>query len=78
MTEITESVRSTTKSMEIRVEIDQLQKRKLFVATPMYGGMCHGMFTKSAADLAALCKHYGIELKFYFLFNESLITRARN
>ena len=64
--------------MEIRVEIDQLQKRKLFVATPMYGGMCHGMFTKSSADLAALCKHYGIELKFYFLFNESLITRARN
>jgi hypothetical protein len=31
--------------MEIRIEIDQLKKRKLFVATPMYGGVCHGMYT---------------------------------
>jgi hypothetical protein len=28
--------------------------------------------------LAALCTHYGIGLNMYFLFNESLITRARN
>ena len=64
--------------MEIRIEIDQLKKRKLFVATPMYGGLCHGMYTRSTNDLSALCMHYGIEVKFYYLFNESLITRARN
>jgi len=64
--------------MEIKIEIEQLRKRKLFVATPMYGGQCSGMFTKSTNDLSALCMHYGIELKFYYLFNESLITRARN
>jgi len=64
--------------MEIRIEIDQLKKRKLFVATPMYGGVCHGMYTRSTNDLSALCMHYGIEVKFYYLFNESLITRARN
>lgn len=64
--------------MEIRIEIDQLKKRKLFVATPMYGGQCHGMYTRSTNDLSALCMHYGIEVKFYYLFNESLITRARN
>ena len=64
--------------MEIKIEIEELRKRKLFVATPMYGGMCAGMYTKSTNDLAALCMHYGIELKFYYLFNESLITRARN
>jgi hypothetical protein len=64
--------------MEIRVEIDELKKRKLFVATPMYGGQCHGMYTRSTNDLSALCMHYGIEVKFYYLFNESLITRARN
>ena len=28
--------------MEIKVEIEELRKRKLFVATPMYGGQCHG------------------------------------
>jgi hypothetical protein len=64
--------------MEIKIEIEQLKKRKLFVATPMYGGQCHGMYTRSTNDLSALCMHYGIEVKFYYLFNESLITRARN
>jgi len=44
----------------------------------MYGGQCAGMFARSIADLSALCTHYGIQVRFYFLFNESLITRARN
>ena len=39
--------------MEIKVEISELQKRKLFVATPMYGGACAGMYTRSIADLSA-------------------------
>ena len=64
--------------MEITVDIETLRKRKLFVATPMYGGMCNGMYTKSSVDLAKLCQAYEIENKFFYLFNESLITRARN
>ena len=64
--------------MEISIKIEELQKRKLFIATPMYGGMCAGMYTKSTNDLSALCMHYKVEAKFYYLFNESLITRARN
>ena len=64
--------------MEISISIEELRKRKLFLAAPMYGGMCAGMFTKSVADLASLCTSNGIELRSYFLFNESLITRARN
>ena len=64
--------------MEINVPVEELRKYKLFVATPMYGGQCAGMFSRSIADLSALCTHYGIPLQFYFLFNESLITRARN
>lgn len=64
--------------MEIKVSVEELRKNKLFLATPMYGGMCAGMFARSVADLAALCTHYGIPLQMYFLFNESLITRARN
>ena len=65
-------------SIEIKVPIEELRKRKLFLATPMYGGNCAGMFARSVADLSALCTHYGIPLQMYFLFNESLITRARN
>jgi len=63
---------------QIQIPIEELRKRKLFIATPMYGGQCAGMFAKSTADLAALCAQYGIPLQFYYLFNESLITRARN
>lgn len=64
--------------IEIKVPIEKLRERKLFVAAPMYGGQCAGMFARSVADLSALCTHYGIQIRFYFMFNESLITRARN
>ena len=65
-------------SFEIKVPIGELQKKKLFVATPMYGGACAGMYARSIADLAAICAKYEIPLQLYYLFNESLITRARN
>jgi hypothetical protein len=64
--------------MEIQVKVDELRKNKLFIATPMYGGMAHGLYVKSALDLTNIMNRYGIETKFSFLFNESLITRARN
>jgi len=64
--------------MEVKIPIEELRTRKLFVATPMYGGACSGMFTRSSNDLSALAVHYGIEVRYYYLFNESLITRARN
>ena len=64
--------------MKLEVSIEEMRKRKIFVGTPMYGGQCHGMYTKACCDLAAMCANMGIELRFFFLFNESLITRARN
>lgn len=64
--------------IQLNIEAQVLQQHKLFIATPMYGGQCAGMFAKSIADLSALATHYGLPLQFYFLFNESLITRARN
>jgi hypothetical protein len=64
--------------MEIQVKLDELRKNKLFIATPMYGGMAHGLYIKSCLDLQTTMNKYGIETKFSFLFNESLITRARN
>lgn len=64
--------------MEIKIDIDKLREQKLFVATPMYGGQCGGIYSKSIADLSAVCAKYQIPLQLYFLFNESLITRARN
>lgn len=64
--------------MEIKIDIEELRKRGIFLATPMYGGQCAGMFAKSVADLSAFCASHNIPLQMYFLFNESLITRARN
>lgn len=64
--------------MEIKIDIEELRKRGIFLATPMYGGQCAGMFAKSVADLSAFCATNNIPLQMYFLFNESLITRARN
>ena len=64
--------------MQLQVNLEQLRKNKLFVATPMYGGMNHGLYMKSCLDLQTVMIRYGIETKFSFLFNESLITRARN
>jgi hypothetical protein len=64
--------------MEIKVKIEDLKQHKLFVATPMYGGQAHGMYVKACLDLQGLLNKYGVEVRFSFLFNESLITRARN
>lgn len=64
--------------MEVSVSLEEMRKRKLFIATPMYGGQCAGMYTKSTADLAMLATRYDITVRFFYLFNESLITRARN
>ena len=64
--------------MEIQIKTEDLKQKSLFVATPMYGGMAHGLYIKSCLDLQSTMSRYGIETKFSFLFNESLITRARN
>jgi len=64
--------------MQIEVPIADLRKKKIFVATPMYAGMCSGMYTKACCDLATTATKYQIDLKYFYLFNESLITRARN
>ena len=64
--------------MEVEIDVKELQTRKIFVATPMYGGMCGGQYTKSSVDLAMAATRYGLDIRFHYIFNESLITRARN
>jgi hypothetical protein len=62
-------------------QFEEKQKRvppNVFVATPMYGGMCAGFYTQSILQLTKICADNGVQLSFSFMFNESLITRARN
>lgn len=51
---------------------------KIFIATPMYGGMCTGFYTQALLQLQAICQQNRIDMAASFMFNESLITRARN
>lgn len=64
--------------MKIQTSIEELRKHKIFVGTPMYGAQCAGTYTKASVDLATMCAANGINIQFYYLFNESLIQRARN
>ena len=64
--------------IEIKISTEELRKKRLMLCTPMFGGMCAGMYTRSVADLSAVCAQYGIPLQIYYLFNESLIQRGRN
>lgn len=67
-------------STEVKREInlEKLRNSKLFVAVPMYGGMCHGHFAQSLVNLNTICSKYGLDMLFFSLYNESLIQRARN
>ena len=51
---------------------------KLFIATPMFGGMCTGAYTQSLLNLPSIMAKEDIEFLMSFMFNESLIQRARN
>lgn len=64
--------------MKFEINVDQLRQYSIFVGTPMYGGHCDGLYCKSTNELSTICAKYQIPLKLYYLFNESLIQRARN
>ena len=51
---------------------------KLFITTPMYGGQCFGFYAQSMMQLNNVLRDNNIESMMSFMFNESLITRARN
>jgi hypothetical protein len=50
----------------------------LFVATPMYGGMCIGNYTAALMQMPLVVSKAGIKMYYTYMMNESLITRARN
>lgn len=52
--------------------------KKLFVATPMYGGLCHGNYAVGLLTSVGVFSQAGIQMQFAYMMNESLITRARN
>lgn len=57
---------------------DSKQDPFLFVATPMYGGMCHGTFAVSMIHMVNAFTEAHMGFTFAYMMNESLITRARD
>lgn len=51
---------------------------KLVIATPMYGGQCDGGYADSLMKSQRYFDKNGIEFSTAFIYNESLIQRARN
>jgi len=69
----------TNDSFEITQEdLDYLQKIKLHIATPCYGGMCGSDYSMSVFRFINMAASLGLQVSIQQLSNESLITRARN
>ena len=54
------------------------KKPIIFVATPMYGGQCYGSYVQSILQFQSITQQLGWKTLISMMFNESLITRARN
>lgn len=60
------------------MEQEQAPGVKLFIGTPMYGGMCYGPFAISCINLLNGLNQAGIGVRFCFLYDDALVPRARN
>jgi len=60
------------------LEISRLKGKKLFIATPMYGNQCNGGYMQACMRLQKMCYELDVPIELYVVFNESLVTRARN
>ena len=57
---------------------NETKRPHIFVAMPCYGGMMAGYTAQSLMTLGKVLNECGMDVSYSFMFNESLITRARN
>ena len=55
----------------IRGDGSETTEAYLFVATPMYGGMCHGSYAGSLFELATIFMNAGVSVQYAQTMNES-------
>jgi hypothetical protein len=53
-------------------------KTNIFIATPMFGGMCYGTYADSLANSIYVFMNAKIPLTYSFRHNEALITKGRD
>lgn len=54
------------------------KSKSIFIATPMYGGMCHGSYAKSLFNTMKYLLDNGYEVQYRDMYNNSLVTEARD
>lgn len=64
--------------MEMQVNLDELRKKSLYIATPCYGGLVSSLYHMSVINLTNRFNELGVRVKHACIENESLVTRARN
>ena len=71
---------TSSENMNERIDVDmeELRKHHVMVATPCYGGMVGEPYLKAMTGLSNTFKHYGLNFTLATLSNESLVTRAPN
>lgn len=63
---------------QISININDLRKEKIFIATPCYGGMLTEAYFRSVVRLLTFFNQHQLQVAFGTIANESLVTRARN
>lgn len=63
---------------EVKVKPVEQKRPSLMIATPMYGGMCTGLYTMGLLTTMSKMRELGVKVRWSHMTNESLITRARN
>jgi hypothetical protein len=58
--------------------MNEIKRPALFIATPMYGGMCTGSYLTGVMQLPMTLASKSMLMYYNHIMNESLITRARN
>jgi hypothetical protein len=64
--------------MNSQIDFSTVAKKSYFVASPMYGGQCAGVFASSFIDLMLMAYANRINVSSEFLYGQSLVTVARN
>jgi hypothetical protein len=64
--------------LEININPEVIKNKKLMIATPMYGGNCSAAYAVSLFTLASLAYDFSVSIKYEVIWNDALISRARN
>jgi len=67
-----------TQQGQLQINIEDLRKERLFIATPCYGGMLTEAYFRSMVRTLTFFNQHQIPVAFGTIANESLVTRARN